>query len=82
MRKRLLWNNGIKILFLAIFTGYVGVFAFYSHIHVIGGITIVHAHPFKKAAPGQPFHEHTQAEFQLIDSLSSLNTGEKPGNQF
>lgn len=66
----------MKVLLLTIFTGYVGILAFYSHVHVVDGVTIVHAHPFHKGGDGAPFHSHTPAEFQLYHVLSSLNTGD------
>ena len=74
MRKGWLYGV-IKVLFLTIFTGYVGILAFYSHVHVVGGVTIVHAHPFPHGE-GVPFHTHSQAEFQLYHVLSSLNAGD------
>lgn len=71
------WLHGVlKVLLLTIFTGYVGILAFYSHIHVVGGVTIVHAHPFHQSEDGAPFHTHLQVEFQLYHVLSSLNTGD------
>lgn len=76
MRRRLLWISGIKVLLLTIFIGYVGVFTFHTHLHIVDGVTIVHAHPFKKAPGDQPFHQHSRAELQLINSLSSLNVGD------
>ena len=70
------WLHGmIKVLFLTIFLGYVGILVFYSHIHVVGGVTIVHAHPFQQD-DSAPFHTHSQAEFQLYHVLSSLNAGD------
>ena len=70
------WLHGmIKVLLLTIFLGYVGILVFYSHIHVVGGVTIVHAHPFQQD-DSAPFHTHSQAEFQLYHVLSSLNAGD------
>lgn len=70
------WLHGmIKVLLLTIFLGYVGILVFYSHIHVVGGVTIVHAHPFQQD-DSAPFHTHSQAEFQLYHVLSSLNVGD------
>lgn len=65
----------LKVLLLTIFLGYVGILVFYSHVHVVGGVTIVHAHPFSQSQ-GVPFHTHSQVEFQLYHVLSSLNTGD------
>ena len=41
----------------------------------VGGVTIVHAHPFQQD-DSAPFHTHSQAEFQLYHVLSSLNVGD------
>lgn len=70
------WLHGVlKVLLLTIFLGYVGILVFYSHVHVVGGVTIVHAHAFHQDE-GVPFHTHSQAEFQLYHVLSSLNSGD------
>lgn len=70
------WSHGVlKVLLLTIFLGYVGILVFYSHVHVVGGVTIVHAHPFHQDE-GIPFHTHSQVEFQLYHVLSSLNSGD------
>lgn len=66
--------NGImKVLLPVIFTGYIGVMSFYTHVHVVDGVRIVHSHPFKKSLPGQPLHSHSSAEFQLIKSVTSFS---------
>lgn len=56
-----------------IFIGYIGVISFYTHVHIVNGVTIVHSHPFQKNVPGKPFHSHSQTGFQLIHSLTSFS---------
>lgn len=71
--KRVL-NEISRFFLLILFTGYIGVISFYTHVHVVDGVTIVHSHPFKKAVPGQPLHSHSPAGFQLIHSVSSFSS--------
>ncbi len=41
------------------------------HTHIIGGVTIVHSHWYSADTEGNPTHEHTSAEIQLIQFLST-----------
>lgn len=67
--KRLLLN--ITRYFLPIlFVSYLVSFTFFTHVHVVNGVTIVHSHPFKKGTA----HEHSTVELQLIHFLSHLMT--------
>lgn len=67
--KRLLLH--IMRYFLPIlFVSYLAGITFFTHMHVVGGVTIVHSHPFKKAAA----HSHSVVELLLIDFLSHLIT--------
>lgn len=50
------------------FIAYIGSITFFTHSHIVNGVTIVHSHPFK----GDADHEHTTAEFELIQLLSSI----------
>lgn len=47
---------------------------FFYHMHENGNIIVVHSHPYKKNCDGKPAHKHTNAELQLIHSLSSYET--------
>lgn len=72
------------MLFPVIFAGYIGMISFYTHVHTVNGVTIVHSHPFQKNTDGQPVHAHTSAEFRVIQALTSysLTTEIVPHFQF
>lgn len=57
-----------------LFSFYTCSITFFTHTHIIGGVTIVHSHFYKTDAEGNPTHEHTGAEIQLIHTLSSFYT--------
>lgn len=70
-------NNILRLVFPVIFVSYLGVLSCYTHMHIVNGARIVHSHPFRKPLAGQPFHHHTQADFQLIQSVTSFcSTGD------
>lgn len=60
----------LKIIFSVIFLLYFSSITFFTHSHVINGVTIVHSHPFAEDNEGKPLHQHTGAEIQLINILS------------
>lgn len=62
----------IKIALLMIFLSYFASITFFTHTHVINGVTIVHSHPFAEDNEGKPLHEHTGAEIQLINTISTF----------
>lgn len=62
----------IKIILPIIFIGYACSITFFTHTHIINGVTIVHSHPYAKDQNGNPSHEHTGAEIQLIHTLSTF----------
>lgn len=65
--KRLLLN--ITRYFLpTLFVSYLVSFTFFTHVHVVNGVTIVHSHPFKKGAA----HKHSTVELLHIHCLSHL----------
>ena len=67
--KRLLVH--IMRYFLPIlFVSYLAGITFFTHMHVVNGVTIVHSHPFKKGAA----HSHSTVELQLIHFLSHWTT--------
>lgn len=82
-------NIGIRILFLAIFIGYFSDVTFFSHSHIINGVTIVHSHYFhKQTSPGnssEPVkHTHSNQVLTLISQTNTWNavilqTPEVPG---
>lgn len=54
----------LPILFIV----YIGSISFFTHAHIVNGVTIVHSHPFDSDTN----HEHTTAEFQLIQHLNAV----------
>lgn len=62
----------IKIILPIIFIGYACSITFFTHTHIINGVTIVHSHPYATDDNGNTSHQHTGAEIQLIHSLSSF----------
>lgn len=69
-------NKGIKahvirIAFLLIFSIYACSITFFTHTHIINGVTIVHSHFYTTDDEGKPTHEHSGAEIQLINNLST-----------
>ena len=61
----------LKVILLMIFVLYTCSITFFTHSHIIGGVTIVHSHFYKTDAEGNPTHEHTGSEIQLINNLST-----------
>lgn len=61
----------LRIVLLMIFSLYTCSITFFTHSHIIGGVTIVHSHFYGTDENGQPTHEHTGAEIQLIQNLST-----------
>lgn len=69
-------NNKIKtvirIALLAIFMTYACCITFFTHTHIVNGVTIVHSHPYSTDSEGNPTHEHSGVEIQLIQTLSTF----------
>jgi hypothetical protein len=65
-----LYLNLLKGLLPVLFVSYLAGITFFTHSHVVNGVTIVHSHPFNKKAE----HQHTTTEFQLIHLLSYVLT--------
>jgi len=65
----------IRYSFFLIFVGYYLSITFFTHSHVVLGITIVHSHPYKSGTTNHPIkHQHTTDEFILIQLLSEFLT--------
>lgn len=62
----------IKIILPIIFIIYASSITFFTHTHVINGVTIVHSHPYQSNDDGALSHNHTGAEIQLIHTLSTF----------
>jgi hypothetical protein len=65
-----LCQNILKGLLPLLFISYLAGITFFTHSHVVNGVTIVHSHPFDKSTE----HSHTTTEFQLIHLLSQVLT--------
>lgn len=63
----------VKWLLPVLFIVYYGNVSLFTHVHVERGTTIVHAHPFKKAADGTGHQHASLAEIQLYHALSSIH---------
>lgn len=67
-------NEKVKVIFRIIlpiiFIAYASSFTFFTHTHIVNGVTIVHSHPYATNDKDQPAHEHTGHEIQLIHILS------------
>lgn len=66
--KRLLLTI-LRCFLPVLFVTYMASITFFAHAHVINGVTIVHSHPFKKAAS----HHHSTLELQLVHLLSNFS---------
>lgn len=63
----------LKILLPVIFIGYIAVLSLCTHVHIVDGIAIVHAHPYQNAQ-NHPIHTHTSGAYQILSVLSSVLT--------
>lgn len=52
-----------------IFILYLGEIVSFTHVHIVNGVTIVHAHP-SQDKDGQ--HKHSLQELQLFHALSTI----------
>lgn len=64
-------NKHIRLRFflLALFISYYGDITFFTHYHVVNGVTIVHSHYFHSdphEGHREAGHTHTSAEFTVI----------------
>ena len=63
----------ISIFLFALFAAYQINTTLFIHSHMIGGVKIVHSHPFNTP------HSHTTAELTLISQLSDFHSFEAHG---
>lgn len=61
----------LRVFLLMVFSLYISSITFFTHTHIVGGVTIVHSHFYTTDDQGKPTHEHSGAEIQLIHSLST-----------
>lgn len=64
--------NISKYFFLLLFLGFFGSVTLFDHAHVVGGITILHSHPFKSDKNGIPTHNHTTNGYIIIHLLMNF----------
>lgn len=62
----------LKIVLPALFITYASCITFFTHTHIVNGVTIVHSHPYSSDDSGKPNHEHSGLEIQLIQTLSTF----------
>ncbi|MDR0429689.1 MAG: hypothetical protein LBH58_04340 [Tannerellaceae bacterium] len=63
----------MKIMLLVLFLMYLGCIISFSHLHIVNGITIVHAHPHAKNGDNSAAdHHHTGTEIQLLHQVSTI----------
>lgn len=62
----------LRIILPVIFITYACSITFFTHTHIVNGVTIVHSHPYLLDENGNPDHEHSGAEIQLIHTLSTF----------
>ena len=68
-------SKTVGFLLLIIFLGYYGSITFFSHAHVVDGVTIVHSHPYKSTnGNSRPDNQHSNKELQVIQLLSDFFT--------
>lgn len=68
MRNVKLQNQQIRaICLLILFLGYQLSVSAFTHLHIIDGVSVVHSHPFQKS------HNHSDAEFLILGSVSPLS---------
>lgn len=61
----------MKAFLPILFIIYMGGIVSFTHVHIINGVTIVHAHPYQNNEDGAN-HEHTGTELQLLHQLSTI----------
>ena len=62
----------LRVLLPVLFILYFCNLSFFTHLHIINGVTIVHSHPYQTDSEGNPTHNHSTKEIQLIDALSTF----------
>ena len=62
--------TALSVLLLTIFSVYYATVAFYTHAHILNGVTVMHAHPFH----GE--HSHSQGQLILLNLFSHIYSEE------
>ncbi len=58
----------VKWLLPLLFIAYMGGITFFTHIHIVNGVTIAHSHPYQQGSE----HEHSTTEFELFQLLNTV----------
>ena len=68
-------GKSLSVLLLILFLGYYSSITFFTHSHIINGVTIVHSHPFNSDKGGESSNSpHSNKELQIIQLLSDFFT--------
>lgn len=70
-RKKSVLRLFIKSFLLLLFMNYMASVSFFTHSHVVNGVTIIHSHPYPLNEKGAD-HQHTGTQLQLIGLLSTF----------
>lgn len=66
---------GIRILFLVLFLGYFADISFFTHVHIVHGVTIVHSHysygDHSQKNTDKTGHTHSESALTLIQHATS-----------
>ncbi|MBP1616907.1 MAG: hypothetical protein H6Q14_734 [Bacteroidetes bacterium] len=62
----------LKIALPVLFIFYAASVSLFVHTHVVNGVTIVHSHPYSKNSDGNPAHQHSGTQIELIHQLSTF----------
>jgi hypothetical protein len=70
-----IYKKTVSYFLLILFLGYFGSITFFSHTHIVDGVTIVHSHPFRSHSGNVPInHQHSENSFILIHFISHFIT--------
>ncbi len=68
-------GKSFRCLLLTLFLGYYSSITFFTHSHIINGVTIVHSHPFNSNKSGDTSTSpHNSKELVIIQLLSEFFT--------
>jgi hypothetical protein len=70
-----IYKTLIGYFLLILFCGYFVSITFFSHIHIVDGVPVVHSHPFRHNSSNAPVnHQHSENSFILIHFISHFIT--------
>lgn len=59
----------LRIFLPLLFITYMGGISFFTHTHIVNGVTIVHSHPYNSDSD----HEHSTSEIELIAHFNAVH---------